>query len=155
MKSWLIIGILLSMMGGGAWYYYDSTQKAIRVLVANNATLEANTVTLKDANQVNLDTIGNLQETYTQIQENYSQLESEFQVIRLQSSELRERLGRHDLSALAAAKPALVEKSINSASNNALRCFELISGSAPNEKERNASNEKEFNSECPWLFSIP
>jgi regulator of replication initiation timing len=155
MQSWLIIAALLATLGGGAFYYYTSTQSAIRHLVADNSTLEANAVTLINSNQVNLDAISNLEEIYSQIQQDYSQLETEFQVIRLQSSELRERLGRHDLGALAAAKPALVERSINSASNNVLRCFELVSGSPLNEKERNASNEKEFNSECPWLFPGP
>ena len=45
-----------------------------------------------------------------------------------------------------------VEKIINEASKNALRCFELQSGSPLTESEKNAKTEKEFNSECPWMY---
>lgn len=140
------------MMSGGAYYYYTSTQKRIQSLVVNNATLEANITTVRNANQVNLDTIGELQILYTENQENYNRLESEFQITRMENNELRERLGRHDLGALAAARPSLVERTINNASINALRCFEIQSGAPLTDRERNAPNARQFNSECPFLW---
>lgn len=152
MKSWVFIGILATIMGGAAYYYYNTTQTRIAQLIANNAVLEENNKQLVIANETNLNTITELQESYTRVQEQYAQIQSEFQVIRLQNSELKERLGRHELDALAAAKPGLVENVINDASENALRCFELLSGSPLTEQERNAENEKEFNDQCPWLY---
>lgn len=153
MKSWIFIGILVALLSGAAYYYYTSTQNRIATLTANNATLVANAQTLVEANNQNLKTIDSLQQSYRQVEQQFSQLQSEFQVIRLQNNELRDKLGRHELDVLAAAKPQLVENIINSASKDALRCFELLSGAPLNEKEREATNEKQFNSECPWLYN--
>ena len=152
MKSWIFIGILLAIMSSGAYYYYTTTQSRISTLIANNATLTANVVTITTANEQNVQTIEDLQNAYTRVQEDYSKIQSEFQIIRMQNKELRERLGRHDLGALAAAKPQLVERTINNASDNALRCFELLSGAPLTESERNATSERQFNPECPWLW---
>ena len=140
------------MMSGAAYYYYSTTQSRIAQLIENNAVLEENNKQLVTANELNLQTITDLQASYQRVQEQYTQVQSEFQVIRMQNKELRERLGRHELDALAAARPELVQRTINNASENALRCFELLSGSPLTEQERNARNEREFNSECPWLY---
>jgi regulator of replication initiation timing len=139
-------------MSGAAYFYYSTTQSRIAALIANNATLTANVQTITAANTQNVQTIEDLQASYQRVQEDFSRVQSEFQIIRSQNNELRERLGRHELDALAAAKPVLVERTINNASANAIRCFELLSGSPPNERERAATTERQFNSECPWLF---
>lgn len=139
-------------MSGAAYYYYSTTQERIATLTANNATLTANVKTLTDANEQNVQTIDELQTSYQQVQEDYTQAQSEFQITRMQNVELRERLGRHELDALAAAKPGLVERIINTATDNTARCFELLSGAPLTENERNATSEKTFNPECPWLW---
>ena len=152
MKVWIIIGILITLMSGAAYYYYSTTQSRISALIANTATLEANNLTITNANEQNIQTIEDLQSSYQKVQEDFSRVQSEFQIVRLQNKELKERLGQHELDALAAAKPGVVERVINNASINAMRCFELMSGAPLNEKERNAKNDKEFNSECPWVY---
>jgi regulator of replication initiation timing len=152
MQSWIIIGVLIALISSAGGAYYYSTQKKLAQLIENNATLEANNLTITNANQQNVQTIDDLQASYQQVQENFSRVQSEFQIIRLQNNELKERLGRHELDALASAKPGLVERTVNNASANATRCFELMSGSPLNEKEMAATTERQFNSECPWLF---
>ena len=152
MKLWIIIGVLIALMSGAVYFYYSTTQAKIAQLIENSAVLEENNKQLITANETNLHTIDNLQSSNKQVQEQYTQLESEFQVIRTQNAELKQRLGRHELGVLAAAKPELVEGIINKATDKALRCFELLSGSPLNDAERNAKNEKEFNSECPWIY---
>lgn len=152
MKSWIFIGILIALLSGAAYYYYTTTQDRIAALIANNATLTANVQTLTDANNQNIQTIEDLQASYQRVQEDFSRVQSEFQIIRLQNNELRERLGRHELDALAAARPGLVERRINNASANVMRCFELMSGVPLNDRERAAKTPREANSECPWLF---
>jgi regulator of replication initiation timing len=152
-QKWIIIAILISLMSGAAFFYYKATQNRIESLIEEATVLQENNKQLITANQSNLKAIDDLQSSYQKVQEDFSRVQSEFQIIRMQNNELRERLGRHELDALAAAKPGLVERTINNASLNALRCFELMSGSPLTERERNARNEREFNSECPWLFS--
>ena len=152
MQSWIIIGILVALISSAGAFYYTSTQKKIAQLTENNATLEANNITITNANNQNIQTIDDLQASYQKVQENYSRVQSEFQIVRLQNNELKERLGRHELDALASVKPGLVERTVNNASANATRCFELMSGAPLNQKEMAATTERQFNSECPWLF---
>lgn len=152
MKSWIIIGILIALMSSAALFYYNSTQNKIELLTANNATLAANNLAITNANKQNIKTIDDLRILNQKRQEDFLQVESEFQTERLHNSELKDRLDSHELGALAAAKPGLVEKTVNIASANSMRCFELLSGAPLNENERAAKTDRQFNSECPWLF---
>jgi hypothetical protein len=61
---------------------------------------------------------------------------------------LSNRLGKHDIGNLAENKPGLVEKIINKASNSAVRCMEIASGSPLTEEELNGSP----NRECPSFW---
>jgi FtsZ-binding cell division protein ZapB len=142
----------MGVIAGGVGYYYNTTQTRLQAFAEKTATLEANTQRLAEVNQTNLDTITELNQSFEEIRENFNQVQSEFQRIREQNNELKERLGRHELGALAAARPELVERTINNASGNALRCFELLSGAPLTESERNATNARQFNSECPFLW---
>ena len=154
-QKWIVVGILVTLLVGAAYYYYNSTQQRIQDLIENSAVLRQNAIQLESANQKNLETIDTLQQDFEEVRRNYQQVQDEFQIIRLHNKELRERVAERDLSTLAAEKTVLVEKTINNASNNALRCFELLSGSPLTEKEKNAKNEREFNAECPWLYNQP
>lgn len=151
-KTWIIIGVLIALLSGGAYFYYTTTQTRISNLIESNATLVANNVTLRNANEENVNTIDNLQNEFQRVQKDFESVQSEMQLIRSQNSELKERLGRHELDVLAAARPGLVERTINNASQNALRCFELQSGAPLTDTEKRATNGRQFNSECPWLF---
>lgn len=144
--------ILIGLIVGGVYFYYKTTSDKIDLLTQNNAILSADNKTLKEANAKNVKTIKDLETDYEKIRETYLELEDDFDLIIRRNSELLERLGEHDLSALAAAKPGLVENAINGATENVNRCFEILSGSPLTEKERNAENGKRFNPECPWLF---
>lgn len=145
MRTWIFIGILISIMSGGVYYYYTSTQSRIEALIENNTALNENNKQLATANNRNLQTIDDLQDSYQEIQKEFTQVQSEFRVIQMQNSELLERLGRHDLGALALSKPELIQRTINNASGKVNRCFEVLSGSP--------IKNNETNTECPWLFS--
>ena len=145
-------GLILIVMGGvGAWYY-DTTQTKIETLTAYNATLTANVDKLEEVNLKNIDTIAKMEANFERQREQYTKLQENFSKIRSQNNQLKDRLGKHDLGALAAAKPALVERVVNNASAKVNRCFEIVSGAPLTEKERSAKNGKAFNSECPWLY---
>jgi plasmid maintenance system antidote protein VapI len=143
--------ILMVVAGGGA-LYYKSTQATIMELTAYNAQLTANVEQIEQANQKNIDTIARMEANFETQRENFQQLQQSYSLIREQKNQLQDRLGRHDIGALAAAKPALVERVINTASNKAFRCFELESGAPLTDNERSAKNGKAFNSECPWIY---
>jgi len=154
LKVYFIIGIisLFSVIGGGAYYYYTTTQNTIMQLTENNATLKSNQIELEGAIESANETITYLQDNARQIREQYEVAQRQLDEIRQQNSRLRDRLSDHDISALAEARPELVERIINNASDEALRCFELLSGAPLTDNERNAENGQKFNNECPWLF---
>ena len=62
---------------------------------------------------------------------------------------MRDKLSKHELGALAEAKPGLVQKLVNKGSANAARCFEILTGSPLSESERAATKKSEINSSCP------
>lgn len=151
-KSWIIVFILLAIMGGAVYFYYNSTQHTILQLTSANAILKQNELQLKQANQENLNTIDTLNKNFAQVQKDYTDLTSTFQIIRSQNVDMQDKIKRHNLALLAESKPNLLEPLINNASVKSLRCFELLSGAPLTEKEKNAKNSTEFNSECPSLF---
>jgi hypothetical protein len=145
LKAYLIMGaIMLTMVGGFYWYYKDS-QARIAILVANNAKLEL-------AVKTNEETIASLQQNFAAANAELTRVNESFAAVRAQNRELSDRLSEHDIAYLASKKPALVQRVINGASDKAGRCFELLSGATLTDTERNATDGKSFNSECPWLF---
>jgi chromosome segregation ATPase len=139
--------LVLLLGGSGLFYsYYNDTQARLADLVENNAKLEI-------AVQTNEAALKSVQEDLVKANKETQKVSDEFSKIRAQNNVLANKLSKHDLGVLAAAKPALVEKIINNASAKVSRCFELLSGAELTEEERNAASAKTFNSECPWLWT--
>jgi len=145
MKLAGVMALLMFVMGGVFYWYYNDTQERLSILNANNAKLEV-------AIQISEDAVTSLQESYAKANEELTKVNTEFTAIRQQNRVLSDKLGRHDIGNLAENKPGLVERVINGASIKAGRCFELLSGAPLTDKEKEAENGKSFNSECPWLF---
>lgn len=139
------LSVALLITVGFFYWYYNSSQETIKTLNENNARLEI-------AVQTNEQTIQQLQRDYSLSQQIASETNRQLSEARIQNRQLVDRLARHDLGVLAEQRPGLVEPRINNATTNALRCFELLTGAPLTEQERNATNAREFNSECPWLF---
>lgn len=141
----LILGVLfLASSVLGIWYYRD-TQNTITTLTENNAQLET-------AISLNEKTVQSIQEDLENLNIELNQVNQEFAEIRAQNQVLEERFEDHDLGELAASRPELIERIINTATDNAGRCFEILSGAELTEQEINAENGNEFNSECPWIY---
>ena len=139
-----LAGIILLIVGAFYWYYQDS-QARIQTLSENNARLET-------AVEMNEKTIDSLEQSFEKSQRELRRVNEEFAQIRRQNNVLAEKLEAHDLGVLGNAKPGLVQRIVNSATDDANRCFELLSGATLTEEEKNAETPKKFNSECPWLF---
>lgn len=145
----LIIIVLITVIGTCGtigYFYYKKSQETIMTLQENNSKLEVAVSELSD-------TISALEIKYQEANKIITDLNTTLSESRVRNRELADRLAKHDISMLALQRPELVERIINNASENALRCFELLSGAPLTENERNAKNAREFNSECPWLFN--
>lgn len=133
------------LLGAGYWSYTNLQNK---LLIANE-TIQATTTALSAAEKA-LDT---LEENQTKLEKTIETLNSDFATIKQNSKILEDKLEGNDLNDLAYNKPELIQKLINRGTDNAFRCLELLSGAPLNNREVEATDAKDFNSECPWLFN--
>lgn len=140
----ILVVLLMSSSSLSYWYYRDS-QKIIATLQENNAQLET-------AIKINEETITSLQTSYKQSQEELVRINEEYTEVRRRNQLLIDKFADSDIGFLAESKPELVERLINRGTVNAFRCMELLSGAALTDEERNATDGREFNPECPWIF---
>jgi hypothetical protein len=140
------ISILLFLICSSAAYlYYKDSQESLHILTADNAKLST-------ALTISEESVTALQNSFNENAEKVRGVNETFQEIRIRQHEKDETLSRHDIGYLAQMKPDLVQRIINSSSELSVRCYEIIGGSPLTEKERKASNAKEFNKECPELW---
>jgi hypothetical protein len=144
-KISLGLGTVILVLIAGFYWYFNWSQSQLTTLRENNAKLEI-------AVSTNEQTIASLRSDFARVGQVLNETNRELSETRIQNRDLQTRLSEHDLGALAEAKPGLVENAINGGTENALRCFELLSGAPLNERERNARNAQVFNRECPWLY---
>jgi len=145
MKLSGILLIVIMTMGGIGYWYYTDTQKTIAILTENNAKLELAVAT-------NEDTIKTMAADFAAANNELRRVNEEFNAIRQQNNRLASKLADFDLALLAASKPESIERAVNRGTYNAGRCFELLSGAALTEDEKNAQYGASFNKECPWLY---
>ena len=141
--------ILMLAMGGIVYWYYNDTQEKLAILHENNAKLETATKVQKQAiedmeHQVEL--VSKIaKETSDQLAESRKKIEEVSNKFNKQSK----LLGSRDIGKLAISKAKVIEKIIDKASLNILRCFEIVSGKPLTEKEKNAEKPSQLNSSCP------
>jgi chromosome segregation ATPase len=148
MKLSGILIVVILMMGSIGYWYYNDTQKTIKVLTENNAKLEL-------AVETNEAAIESLQADYAAVAAENQRINEAYAEIRRQNSRLSSKLADMDLGLLAAERPDSIERAVNNGSKNAGRCFEILSGSPLTEEEINAEDGETFNKECPWLWPGP
>jgi hypothetical protein len=120
MQAWLIVLILSSLIGGGAWFYWDWSQDKI---FAQGQEI----VQLEEAVKSNELIITQLKENAIDQYEANVALEKELQTSDDYKNELLRILRSHDLTALAKAKPGLIQKRMNDGTQKVLEDFESIS----------------------------
>ena len=148
MKLSGILFVVILMMGSIGYWYYNDTQKTIKVLTENNAKLEL-------AVETNEAAIESLQADYAAVAAENQRINEAYAEIRRQNSRLSSKLADMDIGLLAAERPDSIERAVNNGTVNAGRCFEILSGSPLTEEEVNAENGESFNKECPWLWPGP
>lgn len=141
-KIYLIAAVIFGAVGYGAWQYYKYTQAQIQAYAINAAQSEQarqSTDTALKAVQVDL----------INVKAQFSVVTTKFQQANLRVKDLQAKLSRHELGALAEAKPGLVEKIVDNGTKDVLRCFEIVSGSPLTKEELNAVKKSQTNSSCP------
>ena len=134
--------MLIILAGAGGGYMY------VKKLQKDNLTLKINQSKLETAVSENNEVIEQQTKDLKLIRSTLSNLEEEKKKLQKDRDSLSKKLGKHDIGELAEKKPGLVEKIINKASDSAVRCMEIASGSPLTEEELNGSP----NRECPSFW---
>ena len=146
----VLIGIMLSGLAGGVAYVYK--------LKADNAILKENAIKLENAVSSQQAVIDQQKKDF----DNILQANKELNALKLTLTKELEALDnkfnktnasgkKRDIGDLAVNRPESVERVINRASDNAVRCVEIAMGAELTEKEINATKKSEINSECPSI----
>lgn len=143
-QKYLIAVAIVGLASFGAWKYYVYTQEQIQTYRTNAALAE-------QARQSAEATSQELQKNVEQIRTEYMKTQEQFSIASGRVATLEEKLSEHDLGFLAQSKPNLVEKIIDKASKDVLRCFEIQSGSPLTQEELNATKPSEINLSCTDL----
>ena len=146
------IGVVLTF-----YYQYQSmrielsqTKQELQVSEQNNlmlegsiksqqATIELQLEEAKLINKANLE----LRETQRDLRKEYKELDRKF--TEKANGEAR------SITNIALKKSSLIERVINKATANAMRCNEIAMGSPLTEDERNATKKSQTNPECPSI----
>ena len=150
-KLALIMFVVMGVVGGIGYWYYQDTQKKLAILHENNAKLEV-------AATIQTQAIESLEQDIKQAKEITKKTEQLFAASRVQVDELRDKfnktsalLGKRDIGTLGQAKPKVIAKIVTRGTKNINRCFEIVSGSQLTEREVNAEKPSQFNSSCPTI----
>ena len=142
-----VVIILVLLMGAGGFGAYSWVTK----LQAENKILQVNQEKLESAVAGQELVIADQIADAAKIQEANSNLRAQHTALQEDRKNLANKLGRHELDILAQNKPGLVEKIINRASKNELRCYEIQSGSPLTEDEKAATKKSQITGECPGI----
>jgi len=146
----VMVGILVSSLAGAGLY--------VMKLRSDNAILKANQIKLEEAVSSQQAVIEQQKQDFESImaanktlQESRDILKAELQNLDDKFNKINASGKKRDIGDLAVNRPSSVERVINRASDNALRCVEIAMGSPLTEKEINAVKPSEINAECPSL----
>lgn len=145
-KLWIGIGLIVgitSIVGGGYWYISDlneSLTTAKQQVIAYKTAVEQQNEFVK----AKLNEISQISEINQKITSNNIKLQNDIDTLN-KKFKVNAKGQSRDFGEIARAKPELVQKLINRASNNVNRCFEIASGAKLKEGERN--------NECEELIS--
>ena len=141
-KIMIFLAILtfISAVVAGAFFYYKDSQATI-------ADLKQQTESLSEAVNHQKETIAVMENSIKQQNDIRKQMMKDFESAKKDVENLQIKMASHSLTQIANAKSGLLQKKINQATIDVLRCFEVVTGDQilPNEK----------NNQCPNLFINP
>ena len=146
----VMVGILVSSLAGAGLY--------VMKLRSDNAILKANQIKLEEAVSSQQEVIAQQKADFETIMAANAKLQDTRDILQQELKNLDDKFNKtnasgkkRDIGDLAVNRPESVERVINRASDNALRCVEIAMGAPLTEKELNATKPSEINSECPSI----
>ena len=145
-----MVGILVSSLAGAGLY--------VMKLRSDNAILKTNQIKLEEAVASQQELIEQQKADFETIMAANKKLQDTRDILQRELQNLDDKFNKtnasgkkRDIGDLAVNRPESVERVINRASDNALRCVEIAMGAELTEEEINAVTPSDINSECPSL----
>ena len=85
------------------------------------------------------------------MRDEFGKFRRDYEILQEKFNKRSINFGTRDIGKLAEVKPTLIERVINNATKNALRCFEIASGSPLTHDELGARKKSQINPECPSI----
>ena len=146
----VMVGIMVTSLAGAGLY--------VMKLRSDNAILKANQIKLEEAVSSQQQLIEQQQADFETIMAANKKLQDTRDILQQELKNLDDKFNKtnasgkkRDIGDLAVNRPSSIERVINRASDNALRCVEIAMGAPLTEKELNATKPSEINSECPSI----
>jgi len=155
----ILAALIMAIATAGFFGYqhYEGVLEDLDLAKANLAQSEQNVATLEKAVQDQQATLQKTLQEVKQIQaanieliNTKKQLQSEYRELDRKFTEKANGEAR-SLANLALKKSSAIERVINKATENAMRCAEIAMGSPLTENELNATKKSQTNPECPSL----
>ena len=140
-----MVGVLVAGIAGAGFY--------VMKLQKDNAILKANQIKLEQSVESQKKVIAKQKEDFGQILEANKKMNALVNNLQKDLADLDKRFtkGGRDFGKVALEKTKVIEKIINSGSDNVLRCVEISMGAPLTDKEKTATKKSEINRECPTI----
>tara|TARA_B100001248_G_scaffold251106_1_gene225859 strand:+ start:494 stop:973 length:480 start_codon:yes stop_codon:yes gene_type:complete len=141
----IMVGVLVAGIAGAGFY--------VMKLQKDNAILKANQIKLEQSVESQKKVIEKQKADFGQILEANKKMNALVNNLQKDLADLDKRFtkGGRDFGKVALEKTKVIEKIINSGSDNVLRCVEISMGAPLTDKEKNATKKSEINRECPTI----
>jgi|TARA_R110001583_G_scaffold71221_3_gene200956 cell division protein YceG involved in septum cleavage len=151
MKIAMIMIVVMAVVLGGFYWYYQDSQEKIAVLQGNNAKLEVSVQTQKETIEQHLEDAQKAHSIVAETNLKFAEAQKEVDALRGKFNKVSKLLGQRDIGKLASAKPRLIERIIDKGTDQSFRCFELLSGASHTKEELDAAKPSQLNKACPTV----
>ena len=141
----IMVGVLVAGIAGAGVY--------VMKLQKDNAILKANQIKLEQSVESQKKVIEKQKADFGQILEANKKMNALVNNLQKDLADLDKRFtkGGRDFGKVALEKTKVIEKIINSGSDNVLRCVEISMGAPLTDKEKKATKKSQINRECPTI----
>ena len=144
--------VVIMLAGAGGGFLYVKTLKAdLEVAKANQAKLEESVNEQKAVMEQQKKDFTAILTANKEFEEKNKVLAREFKALDERFNKINGKGEVRDIGKLAIERSSSVERIINSGTTKAMRCVEIAMGSPLTEKEINATQKSEINSQCPSI----
>ena len=150
-------GVKMALIGGviavavGGFIYVKGLQADLSTAKANNLILTESVEGQKAVIEQMKADFESISEINKKLDAQMVTLQKEYNALDKKFNKINSSGKKRDIGNLALARTKTIERVINTASSNALRCLEIATGAKLTTKEINATKKSQINPECPSI----